>query len=211
MQGQNEREHESNAASPRPSGNETPIRLSILTPGDNQQFDLPEVPRAMTPAAIVEQLVARGHLPQLAAGQRYRLSRVGDNGLLHELNETLPLSANQVETGTTLRAITTTPGAALAQPMLADPDVASETTAPITAAITPSWLEELEAAHAARASHFFLLHFNVSDYVCDGSDAPHRLVTYLGRHLSSRGYTRLALVNLSCGVEWVNGGPALAT
>jgi SpoVK/Ycf46/Vps4 family AAA+-type ATPase len=179
-----------------------PMSLSILSPGDNQQFDLPEVPAAMTPAAIVEQLVARGHLPQLPGGQRYQLARVGENGLLHQMDETQPLSVNGVESGTTLRAITTTPGASAAQTTLANGDARE------TAAVTPAWLQEIETAHAARAAHFFVLHFNVSDYVFDGVNAPRRLLTYVGRHLASQGYQRLALVNLSYGVGWVNGDGA---
>jgi SpoVK/Ycf46/Vps4 family AAA+-type ATPase len=203
MEAMNERRYESNeTSSARTSVNTSPISLSVLTPGDNQQFDLPRVPATMTPASIVEQLVARGHLPQLPGGQRYQLARVGDDGLLHHMDETQPLSANGVETGMTLRAITTTPGAAETHSTLADRDGCD------AAAIAPPWLQEIEAMHAARAAHFFLLHFNVSDYVFDGSDAPRRLLTYLGRRLAARGYNRLALVNLSCGVGWVNGDAA---
>lgn len=101
-------------SNPGPAASEpsTLISISVVSPGDNQRFELPAVPLSMTLAAIAEQMVSEGFLPQPPTGQRYQLAMLGPNGLLH-LDETQPLSAHGVEPGTTFRATTTTPGAAL--------------------------------------------------------------------------------------------------
>jgi len=67
---------------------------------------------------------------------------------------------------------------------------------------TPAWLAELERRHMARAAHFFLLHFNVSDYVFDGQRLPFRLIPYLAQHLDDSGYARIGLFSLSGGLAW---------
>jgi len=86
-----------------------PLRLTLLTPGDNATLELPEVPPQATPAEIVEQLVAEGFLPALPAGVGYVLALRGTEV---QLDDGESLSANQVPSGATLQIFTTSPGAA---------------------------------------------------------------------------------------------------
>jgi len=71
----------------------------------------------------------------------------------------------------------------------------------------PTWLERLEEQRSAGTAHFFVLHFNVSDYVVDGIEPPYRLLPYLTRRLRRSGYDRIGVLSVSTGLRWVHGGP----
>lgn len=183
------------------------ISITVNTPADNQPFELPEVPLDTTPAEILDQLVTEGYLPQLPAGQRYQLCVSGG----YDLHDNESLRTGGVVNGATLRVLTTTPGAAtvICEPISETEPLQKASGSTVSAC--PLWLSQLETMHAARAGHFFLLHFNVSDYVFDGVRAPRRLVSFLACHLRERGYRRIALANLSSGFTWAAGnGPSAA-
>jgi SpoVK/Ycf46/Vps4 family AAA+-type ATPase len=184
-----------------PTSADAAISLTIVAPGGNERFELPEVPTTMTPAAIAEQLTAEGYLPQLPSGQRYQLVQVSDTGMVH-LDETLPLSGIGVGTGATLRALATTPGAASAASAEEAPagELEHSPDPPL-----PRWLEQLEAVRHARTAHVVALFSNTTDYVFDGSRPPRRLMSYLASHLRGAGFRRLALMSVSTGLAWVEG------
>lgn len=84
------------------------LRLTMVSPADNQSFELPDVPPEATPAEIVAELVNQGHVPPLPTGQNYLLALKGG----HQLDESESLAANGVADGATLQLIAPTPGAA---------------------------------------------------------------------------------------------------
>jgi len=86
----------------------TSLCLTVVSPADNQSFELLDVPSEATPAEIITELVNQGQVPLLPAGQSYLLALKGG----HQLDETQSLAANGVTDNTTLQLIAPTPGAA---------------------------------------------------------------------------------------------------
>src|SRR3990172_3516518 len=65
----------------------------------------------------------------------------------------------------------------------------------------PQWLRRIEYLRRARAAHFFLVHFNITDYVFDGNRPPVRMSDYLLRYFEECGCVRVGVLSLSRGLQ----------
>lgn len=194
---------------------ETPstLRLTVATPGDNEEFELAGVDAATTPAQILKELVSQGLIAAPAPGQSYKLG-LRDR---HLLDDRLSLEGNGVPDGAMLLVVSSTPGAAPAAVAESPADARAAAAldgAPSAAAATapgmPAWLRELQELRRARAAHVFLLHLNVHDYVYDGLQMPHRLTAYLARYLRGSGCDRIGSFTLADGLVWADDEPPAA-
>jgi len=95
-------------ASPSRPAPAAPLRLTVVSPADNAQFELPAVSPDTTAREIVDQFIRQGLLPPPDAGRTHVLSIRGQ----HMLDPDESLGAAGVPSGATLQIFSDARGAA---------------------------------------------------------------------------------------------------
>jgi len=96
------------ARAPRRPAPAAPLRLTVVSPADNAQFELPAVSPDTTAREIVDQFIRQGLLPPPDAGRTHVLSIRGQ----HMLDPDESLGAAGVPSGATLQIFSDARGAA---------------------------------------------------------------------------------------------------